>query len=101
MAFPHSRFRYCFPTVPKVLLGWEGQEILQMTSTHATGSVHLSLLMLVSVSLQPQGKCMIHGMMTGRQAFMEIVTMTNTAAGLLWAGWPSCSGAGLGPGSGH
>lgn len=54
-----------------------------MTSTHATGSVYLNLLILVSLSLQPQGKCTTHGMMTGQQAFMEIVTTTNTAAGLL------------------
>ena len=35
---------------------------------------------------------MTHGMMTGQQDFMEIVMMTNTAAGLLWVGWPNCSG---------
>lgn len=69
-----------------------GQEIFDSTSTHATASVCLSMLTLVSLSLQPQGKCMTHGMITGQQAFMEIVMMTNTAAGLLWAGWPNCSG---------
>lgn len=85
MALPHPTFlRY------SVRLG--GQEVLHAISTHATGSVCLSLLLLVSLSLQPQGKYMTHGMMTGQQAFMETVMMTSTAAGLLLAGWPSCSG---------
>lgn len=35
---------------------------------------------------------MTRGMMTGHQATTGIVMMTSTVAGLLWAGWPSCSG---------
>lgn len=35
---------------------------------------------------------MTREMMTGHQASMGIMMMTSTVAGLLWAGWPSCSG---------
>ncbi|XP_032496678.1 zinc finger protein-like 1 isoform X3 [Phocoena sinus] len=67
------------------------------------GPVFLSLWVPVALPLQPQpqGRCMTRGMMTGHQASMGIVMMTSTVAGLPWAGWPSCSGAGLGLVSGR
>ncbi|XP_020938527.1 zinc finger protein-like 1 isoform X2 [Sus scrofa] len=67
------------------------------------GPVFLSLWMPVALPLQPRprGRCMTRGMMPGYQASTGITTMTSTVAGLPWAGWPSCSGAGLGLVSGR
>ncbi|XP_045039390.2 zinc finger protein-like 1 isoform X2 [Desmodus rotundus] len=73
------------------------------THRSCCGPVSLSLWMLMTLPLQPQpqGRCMTHAMMTGHQASMGITMMTSTVAGLPWAGWPSCSGAGMGLVSGR
>eukprot|EP00070_Physeter_catodon_P008920 XP_007119316.1 zinc finger protein-like 1 isoform X2 [Physeter catodon] len=81
----------------------EQHMVIHMGGPEPLTHVFLSLWTPVALPLQPQprGRCMTRGMRTGHPASTGIVMMTSTVAGLPWAGWPSCSGAGLGLVSGR